>query len=296
MNKITRRITGTLILISLFVISLCACVIIGTSAGLLLSGNKIPTNLDEFAYMLSLSDEDIVDEIEADLERTKELNRRHQMYELSYAYSKAGYIHKVECNDINDDPLYSFEKSCHQYCPELAPVSCNTDEITVIEPGVTDDQISEYRFYISLLPHKLTSAMVNDGYEIHLTNPESIQKDESTPEGFTREGYTDLENKQIYLNAANLKHCTIHEIGHVLAFDYGLNNIVKEKDPEIFNDIINNEIQNAYGHNCQGSLYIYLNADEAIAEFLYEYICYPMELKASAPVLYGCYEEALNNL
>ncbi len=296
MNRIIRRITGTIAIVGIFAIMLAAVAYIGVCIGSLVGDGSIPTSLEEVAYVFSLSDEDIMDELDAELARVKEINRRNQMYQLSYTYSQAGYVHKVKNKDIEDDALYSFEKSLYQYDDCYTYRTCNTESITTYSNGVTDDQINEYRFYISLLPDEFTNALVRDGYTITLFDAEDIIYAEDVPEGFTREGYTNLVDKEVCLNADNLKQCTIHELGHVLAYNYGLNEIIKDKDPGLFSDVCNNEAQEVYGHNAHNSLYIYLNPDEIIADFLYEYICYPRELEASAPVLYGCYEEALNNL
>lgn len=154
------------------------------------------------------------------------------------------------------------------------------------------------RFYSGLaeIPEPLVEYMYRGGWTIRIVDEIDC---ESSINGYMTAGLTDYKNKEILIldnDSCNgqMKYTLIHEFGHVFHNKSGLREILLDMG---IDDFCDEELYNVFLHTGNaGSVYIYYNYDEEVAEMLNEYLLYPDELKVQSPRLYEAYKDAFENL
>lgn len=155
----------------------------------------------------------------------------------------------------------------------------------------TEDYITvqDYNYVVDCLdviPENFLQKCADDGWIVE------IKKDYiSEGDGTVTMGQTNHETKELIVSTQNLS-CIYHEFGHILA---------RYADEELqtaglYEPTTQTELGEMYCHSANGSVYIYMNAEEQIAESFYDYLFYPREMQEQAPMLYGIYENTLSNM
>lgn len=161
----------------------------------------------------------------------------------------------------------------------------------------SEDVLNEFYSGLAEIPEPLVEYMYREGWTVKIVD--EIDYTSSIINGYIVAGLTDYINKEILIldNAScngQMKCTLIHEFGHVFHNKSGLREILLDMG---IDDFCDEELYNVFLHTGNaGSVYIYYNYDEEVAEMLNEYLLYPDELKVQSPKLYEAYKEAFENL
>ena len=207
-------------------------------------------------------------------------------YDLAADLMKEGYY---DARPWEQDSDTEYRQKMLEEEPIYGDKSENWDNIIDIEvkDGVEDDDIEYVRACIQTMPQAFVGKMAEDGWKVILSADNNLTSPyDDKHENMETIGQTNYEEKTIFLVSGELYGTVYHEFGHVLAY-YAKD----ELDKAGLLDFNNEELSGLCNHMAFGSLYIYLNPDEQLAESFYDYLYYPRELKKQAPVLYGIYNQ-----
>ena len=166
------------------------------------------------------------------------------------------------------------------------------DIVQIKTEGDVDDVDVEYvRACIKSMPQGFVKHMAEDGWTVILSAENNLTCDyDDKHDNMETIGQTNFVEKTINLVSSELYGTVYHEFGHVLE-DYSKEPL----DKAGLLDFNNGELSDLYNHTANGSLYIYLNPEEQLAESFYDYIFYPRETEKSAPTLYGIYKDTIDS-
>ncbi len=143
----------------------------------------------------------------------------------------------------------------------------------------------------SLIPEPITSYLIDNKWKFVLVD--DIEDDDSMPM-FKTNGMTLISDKIIYIDVDAMRHdgVILHEIGHILYMN-GLSNCLNKKG---ITSTVYHELDDMYLHNAHGNAYLYYPFEEMTAQLFDEYCRYPKSFKEQAPITFGVYEEAINEI
>ena len=162
--------------------------------------------------------------------------------------------------------------------------------------NASEDVLNEFYSGLAEIPEPLVEYMYREGWTVKIVDEISYV---SPINGYITAGLTNYTNREILILSndscnGQMKFTLIHEFGHVFHNKSGLRDILLDMG---IDDFCDEELYNVFLHTGNaGSVYIYYNYDEEVAEMLNEYLLYPDELKAQSPRLYEAYKEAFENL
>lgn len=164
-------------------------------------------------------------------------------------------------------------------------------EVLIPVVGTNDLAVGYIRQCVSYIPEFFVKKMAEDGWTIRVTNGQDGLYSEYAGIGDNVEvlGNANYEDKLITVNME--KPFTVyHEIGHVVA------HYAEEEISEAGLDSFSNdgELSKLCCHSASGSVYVYMNPDEQIAESFFDYIWYPREMQEQAPTLYRIIDGVVN--
>lgn len=205
-------------------------------------------------------------------------------------YQKAGLPDEFEL--INYDEDYAAYRDTRNY--EYGKVECNWDWIDnyiYIDEGCTEDDVTYFKYALSLVPDEALYRIVDDGWTFHLVDEIVEGQIANENANYHTEGMTRFDSKVVEVDKdSNIRRTTLHEIGHVIMRQYGGLKLADERGIKYYDYP---ELYNTYNPSTNGGLYIYWNLDEHLADRFFEYCCYPKELERDCPIVYSVYTDTL---
>lgn len=208
------------------------------------------------------------------------------LYELAYTLMDQGYSDVREPFYISDDDYCNWR---YDNMPVQGVSQGKSTALTVTagDEYVTEDDIQYVNDCLASMPKTLTDRMAKDKWKIIVTSGDLGQ----SAEGHTSVtiGEQNPYKKTITVDATS-PTVIYHEVGHVVE-DYAKKEL-ESKGYLTFSR--EGELAKLYCHSAWGSVYVYLNPMEQLAESFYDFIWYPREMKAQAPQLYSIIEKTVN--
>ncbi len=232
-------------------------------------------------------------------EETAELMEELNRYETSQAlYSISVELMDKGYSDARSEFLVEDEEYIN-WRNESMPVYGGSSSVTLpisvnaLDDGVTEDDINYVNNCLSNIPSNFLKKAADDGWVVNIVSNGDFKN--TLVDGYNAlqvRGETDRENKTVTVGTDYLE-CIYHEFGHVLAEEYCYEQLVEAGYYDIDEKT---ELSTLYNHNAYGSVYIYLNPAEQLAESFYDYIWYPREMQAQAPSLYKIFEDTIEKM
>lgn len=189
-------------------------------------------------------------------------------------------------------PYIPYDEKYESWKEEIVPVYGKTGKedyagFLTVESGVDDVAADYARQYLGLVPEYVMDAVIRLGWHMELTNANLAEENGFDSSRTKISGVTNFGDKIIRIQSDqdSIRNSVIHEIGHVLDYEF-LGEIL---DKNGYKDLTNETFQNIYLHDL-GSNYLYELKDELTAQLFVEYIFYPREFKAQDEGLFTIYD------
>lgn len=212
------------------------------------------------------------------------------VYKTSIELMDRGYYDQRPSYLIDDQDYIDWRDENMPIYGEYKEASCDIPVIAM-DDGVTQDDLNYVIQSISYIPENFVKQAAADGWKVQIFSVNNLES--AYADGYASisvNGQTDHEKKTLSLPSTSL-YTVYHEFGHILAayceeelYDAGLYD---------FTDTT--ELSVLYNHSALGSVYIYLNPTEQVADSFYDYIWYPREMQDQAPTLYEIFSETIEN-
>lgn len=214
------------------------------------------------------------------------------VYRTSIQLMDEGYIDNRPAYEI-EDAEYTAWREDNLPVYGMATGADVPISVTALDSGVTQTDIDYVTSCVATLPENFLNKCAADGWKIELISGIDMGSEYVTDEidSVATVGQTNHETRIMTLSTGQLD-CIFHEFGHILT-TYAYDELTEAGFYELKRD---NELADLYNHNAHNSIYIYMNAEEQLAQSFDDYLWYPRELKAQAPILYEIYDSTIAEL
>lgn len=254
----------------------------------LIYGMSIYAKYDSQKYITELQ--------EAEMIRREEQAKEYAQI-IADAYSEASALNYktiYKDNSVHRDQIFIKDNEYISWKadrkPKLGDKSINDYSNIVSIKGNVSTDILQYSYqFLDLLPEAMINHLKDNGWSIILSE-EQLVFDKGFGSVYA-DGCTDYAAKTItlYANEKAMNIAVIHEIGHVF-HDEIIYDILQKNG---YGTLNHSEFANIYYHDDQNRDYICGRHSEAVAQCLYEYIFYPVEMEKSVPGLFTIFNGKL---
>ena len=240
--------------------------------------DEIDAAIDNYLYVderSAYNEEDFVSNVKERYSDSDSREIKKAMRKITDKYAQS-YVHKVEKpkNDSKAEPNKGRSIDKEVVRNASFDLNATTEDVMVLMDA------------FAYVPEEILKKMNDDGWTFRVEN----RLGDSETEGYTTVGETDYKKKTVGLTAGEFDMITVlHEVGHVVAKEYGVEKELVENGVDEFYD---EELYDTFFHDAaDGDVYIYWNYDEELAAAFAEYCLYPGGLKEQSPVVYGIFED-----
>lgn len=224
------------------------------------------------------------------LDRVITARTAETVYKTSIELMDRGYYDQRPSYLIDDQDYIDWRSENQPVYGVYKEASCSIPVIAM-DDGVTQDDLNYVIQSISYIPESFVKQAAADGWKVQIFSVNNLES--SYAEGYASisvNGQTDHEAKTLSLPSTSL-YTIYHEFGHILA-DYCEEELY---DAGLYDFTGTTELSILYNHSALGSVYIYLNPTEQVADSFYDYIWYPREMQDQAPTLFKIFSETIEN-